>query len=824
METSADVTAPPPETPPVRPETVPVPAGGPEVGTTAFKPDLAQIERALRLFAVPGYAIRLHAGGYTRVRNGRTEDVHLSRIFAAEDVAAMTAWAAAPDAHRPADWSGTAKGVYATINPIDPALIGKPTGATKDTIRARRWLLLDFDPIRPPHSNSTDAELKAALDNAEVAADLLTAWGWPEPVRAVSGNGAHLLYALDLPADDAADTLIKDVLLALEHHLRPTGVNLDTGVGLATQLCKLYGSPTKKGTATADRPYRPSYLITEPKPRVPVQRERLEQVVHLWKSLTADQEPKKPARTKTTRPPPTDCPCLYERVTDIPEGLKAAIYSYIDKMPESIGCDGAGEVPFLNVAQVLVRDFRLCRDAATSMLSWWDKRHSKDADGRPYLWQDEPEKFEHKLDAAYRSSWKCGEKLNKYLDSKRKKEVNADDHQPTAADARKPADQQPSATEQSAPADDGADIRRVEGLQPRRDWAGSPVDWTPSGVAYHSVVLADVQDAPVEFLWPGYVALKATGLVQGEPEQGKSQMTLLIAARVTTGDAMPDGTRGVTFGHPANVVLLTTEDTKELIKARMQVLGADLSRVRVITAEEATVLLPGGRFNLEALIADWSPALLVIDPLDAFLDAGINMDVATHMRRVITPLTQMAARWRMAVILVVHKAKKFSKNLLTQSIGSVAIGGGARFALNVAPMPKGLKVIKASKSSWTARPPDLYYTIEAVPTRLRLTGGTEIETTVSKVVFVDKPTREALAPVGRDNEQTKIMTQVVDALRATGEWMTRKQLAAATKLRKSDGNATDALIEALDALVADHAVLIEKQGPRKTLVYRLPVE
>ncbi len=117
---------------------------------------------------------------------------------------------------------GQVAAVYTTLNPVDPDLkaraynrlqpYSKHTTADGDIV-ARRWLPVDLDPVRPAGISSTEAEHRAALDRAEELARWLTGLGWPAPLVADSGNGAHLLYRIDLPADDGG--LVNRVLAAL---------------------------------------------------------------------------------------------------------------------------------------------------------------------------------------------------------------------------------------------------------------------------------------------------------------------------------------------------------------------------------------------------------------------------------------------------------------------------------------------------------------------------------------------------------------------------------------------------------------------------------
>ena len=107
--------------------------------------------------------------------------------------------------------NGEGAAVYVTLNPIDPQLLGRycnrienfaSATATDANVTRRRWLLIDFDPVRPTDTSATDAQ----VDDGEGAGagacyQALKAEDWPEPLVGESGNGMHLLYPLDLPND-----------------------------------------------------------------------------------------------------------------------------------------------------------------------------------------------------------------------------------------------------------------------------------------------------------------------------------------------------------------------------------------------------------------------------------------------------------------------------------------------------------------------------------------------------------------------------------------------------------------------------------------------
>lgn len=102
-------------------------------------------------------------------------------------------------------------GVYVTLNlPKQACLARSPNSLTEypkqtttdNDIERIRWLLIDFDPVRPSGVSASDKEKEATLEKAEEVSDWLRkVHRWPSPVRADSGNGYHILFRVDLPND-----------------------------------------------------------------------------------------------------------------------------------------------------------------------------------------------------------------------------------------------------------------------------------------------------------------------------------------------------------------------------------------------------------------------------------------------------------------------------------------------------------------------------------------------------------------------------------------------------------------------------------------------
>ncbi len=183
----------------------------------------------------------------------------------------------------------SAKGIYVIPNPVKPSLLGrsvnKARAAGKDPLTGdgdivrRMWLLIDCDPMRPAGIASSDDEHDAALARLEDIVAWLTAQGFAPPITADSGNGAHSMYRVDLPANDGG--LIKRVLEALAERFDDELVKVDTGVFNPARIWKLYGTLAGKGDADAasiGRPHRMARIISEPDELVVVTKEQLEAI------------------------------------------------------------------------------------------------------------------------------------------------------------------------------------------------------------------------------------------------------------------------------------------------------------------------------------------------------------------------------------------------------------------------------------------------------------------------------------------------------------------------------------------------------------------
>jgi hypothetical protein len=136
-------------------------------------------------------------------------------------------------------------------------------GTTSDSqILYRLRLLVDFDPERPTGVCSSDVEKALALQAAELMRDGLQAEVADKPVLCDSGNGYHLLYPVAWPNSDEVTRLVDRVLQTIQTECPVPGVVIDTQVGNAARITRLYGTLNCKGEDTPERPWRRSRVIS----------------------------------------------------------------------------------------------------------------------------------------------------------------------------------------------------------------------------------------------------------------------------------------------------------------------------------------------------------------------------------------------------------------------------------------------------------------------------------------------------------------------------------------------------------------------------------
>lgn len=236
------------------------------------------------------------------------------------------------------------------------------------------------------------------------------------------------------------------------------------------------------------------------------------------------------------------------------------------------------------------------------------------------------------------------------------------------------------------------------------------------------VSLADVPPEHVAWIWPRYLPRGKIVVLDGDPGVGKSTVAADIAARITTGSLMPDGSEPV----KGAVLILSAEDgLADTVRPRIDAAGGDPAQVIAITAVKddgappRPVSLPADIPVIEAVVRDRGAVLVIIDVLMAYLAAGVDAHRDQDVRRALHPLAEMAARADCTVLALRHLSKTGGSHAVYRGGGSIGIIGAARAAFMCGTDPEDdsgtTRVLAPVKNNLSAPPPALAYRLETDP-------------------------------------------------------------------------------------------------------------
>ncbi|PIR48109.1 hypothetical protein COU80_06065 [Candidatus Peregrinibacteria bacterium CG10_big_fil_rev_8_21_14_0_10_55_24] len=240
-----------------------------------------------------------------------------------------------------------------------------------------------------------------------------------------------------------------------------------------------------------------------------------------------------------------------------------------------------------------------------------------------------------------------------------------------------------------------------------------------SEIQYSPVLvhLEDVQAEEVSWLWEQRIPRGKLTIIEGDPGVGKSWVSFALIAAITAGKALP----GQDFAEmPGDALLLVAEDgLGDTVRPRLEKMGADISRVHVLEAvksedgKEHSLCLADHLTALESALGAGGYALILIDPLNAFLGGKIDTNRDASLRTVLTPLKRLAEKYDVAVICIRHLTKSARDKAIYRGQGSIAYTAAARVVLlvGVHPTDEALRVIVCSKNNLTAFPSALAYAV-----------------------------------------------------------------------------------------------------------------
>lgn len=193
------------------------------------------------------------------------------------------------------------------------------------------------------------------------------------------------------------------------------------------------------------------------------------------------------------------------------------------------------------------------------------------------------------------------------------------------------------------------------------------------------IKMSDIEAQEIEWLWYPYIAYGKLAIVQGDPGDGKTTLILNLAAKLTKGEGLDENMKVM---EPMNVIYQTAEDgLADTVKPRLLQAGADCEKVLVIDESEKSLSMLDERIE-EALIKTGA-RVLILDPIQAYLGSGTDMNRDNEVRNMTKRLAALAEKYKCAIILIGHMNKAAGNKAAYRGMGSIDFYAVARSVLLV---------------------------------------------------------------------------------------------------------------------------------------------
>lgn len=193
------------------------------------------------------------------------------------------------------------------------------------------------------------------------------------------------------------------------------------------------------------------------------------------------------------------------------------------------------------------------------------------------------------------------------------------------------------------------------------------------------IKMSEVQSQEIEWLWFPFIPYGKLTIIQGDPGDGKTTLVLNISAKLSRGERLDEN---MNITESVNIIYQTAEDgLADTVKPRLELAGADCERIAVIDESEKSLSMIDER--LEEAIVRTHAKLLILDPIQAYLGGGMDMNRANEARDMTKKLGALAEKYKCAIILIGHMNKASGNKAAYRGMGSIDFFAVARSVLLV---------------------------------------------------------------------------------------------------------------------------------------------
>lgn len=193
------------------------------------------------------------------------------------------------------------------------------------------------------------------------------------------------------------------------------------------------------------------------------------------------------------------------------------------------------------------------------------------------------------------------------------------------------------------------------------------------------IKMSEIQSKEVAWLWFPFIPYGKLTIVQGDPGDGKTTLVLNIAAKLSKGEGLDSKMK---LTEPLNVIYQSAEDgLADTVKPRLETAGANCENISVIDESIKSLSMIDER--LEEAVIRTKAKLLILDPIQAYLGGGMDMNRANEARDMTKRLSLLAEKYKCAILLIGHMNKAGGNKAAYRGMGSIDFFAVARSVLLV---------------------------------------------------------------------------------------------------------------------------------------------
>ena len=198
-------------------------------------------------------------------------------------------------------------------------------------------------------------------------------------------------------------------------------------------------------------------------------------------------------------------------------------------------------------------------------------------------------------------------------------------------------------------------------------------------IGLQMIKMSEIQSQEISWLWYPFIPYGKLTIIQGDPGDGKTTLVLNIAAKLSRGEGLDSDMK---LSKPVNVIYQSAEDgLADTVKPRLELAGADCERILVIDEKEKSLSMVDER--LEKAIVQTRARMLILDPIQAYLGGGMDMNRANEARDMTKKLGALAEKYKCAIVLIGHMNKAAGNKAAYRGMGSIDFFAVARSVLLV---------------------------------------------------------------------------------------------------------------------------------------------